>query len=72
MATNLHNKLYITHTTTVLHVQNNLTMILARSSQDIANSQDHKQDPPMWDLSVDFYIDGPQTWSPTFQKQGIE
>ena len=46
---------------TVLHGQNDLTMVLARFSQDIANSQDHKQDPPMWDLSVNFYICGTQT-----------
>ena len=49
------------HTTTVLHGQNDLTMILARSSQDMANSQDHGQDPPMWDLPVQFYIGGMQT-----------
>ena len=43
------------------HGQNDLTMILARSSQDIANSQDHGQDTPMWDLSVQFYIGGLHT-----------
>ena len=58
MATNLHIKLYIT---TILHGQNDLTMILARSSQDIANSQDHGQEPPMSDLSVQFYVGGTQT-----------
>ena len=36
-----------THTTAILHGENDLTMILARSSQDIANSQDHGQDPSM-------------------------
>ena len=35
-ATNIHIEQYIMHTTTVLHGQNDLTMILARSSQDIA------------------------------------
>ena len=59
--TNLHIKLYIMHTTTILHGQNDVTMILPRSSQDIANSQDHGQDPPMWDLSVQFYVGGTQT-----------
>ena len=51
----------IMHTTTVLRGQNDLTMILARSSQDVASSQDHKQDPPMWDLSVQFYLSDTQT-----------
>ena len=49
------------HTTTILHVQDNLTMILARSSQDLPNSQDHGYDPPMWDLSVQLYIGGTHT-----------
>ena len=61
MVTNLQIKLYIMHTTIILHGQNDLTMILARSSQDIANSQDHGQDSPMWDLSVQFYSGGTQT-----------
>ena len=39
---------------------NDLTIILARSSQDIANSQDHGQDPPKRDLSVQFYVGGTQ------------
>ena len=52
--TNQHIKLHIMHTKTILHGQNDLTMILARSSQDIANSQDHGQNPPMWDLSALF------------------
>ena len=58
---NLHIELYITHSTTVLHGENDLTMILARSSQEIANSHDHKEDPPVWDLSVIFYIGATQT-----------
>ena len=49
------------HTTTILHGQNDLTMILARSSQDLPNSQDHGHDVPMWDLSVQFYIGGTHT-----------
>ena len=36
-------------------------MILARSSQDHPNIQDHGQDPQRWDLSVQFYICGTQT-----------
>ena len=31
-------------------------MIMGRSWQDMADSKDQKQDPQMWDLSVDFYI----------------
>ena len=49
------------HTTTILNGQNDLTMILTRSSQDPPNSQDHGHDPPMWDLSVKFYIGGTHT-----------
>ena len=49
------------YTTTILHGQNDLTMILPRSSQDIDNTQDHGQDPPIWDLSVQFYVAGTHT-----------
>ena len=52
----LYIKQYTMHKMTKIHAEHDLTMILARSWQDVANSQDQKQDPPMWDLSVDFYI----------------
>ena len=54
-------KLYRTNATRVIHGQNDVTMSLARSSQDVANSQDHGQGPPMYDLSVQFDIGGTQT-----------
>ena len=49
------------HTTTTLDGQNNLTMILPRSSQDHPNFKDHGHDPPMWDLSAQFYVGGTHT-----------
>ena len=44
------------HTMTKIHAEHGLNMILGSSWQDMADSQDQKQDPQMWDLSVDFYV----------------
>ena len=59
------------HTTTILHGQNDLTMILGRSRQDIPNFQVHGHNPPMWDLSVQFYNGGTHTQSVTSQNGKI-
>ena len=41
----LHIKQYITHTMTKIHAGHGLNMILGRSWQDMADSQEQKQDP---------------------------
>ena len=45
-----------THTTTTRHGQNDLTIIVPRSTQDLSNFQDNGHDQPMCDLSVQFHI----------------
>ena len=46
-----------------------LAMIQARYRQDLSNCQEHGHDPPMWDLSVQFYAGGTHTLSPTCQNK---
>ena len=52
----MHIKQYIMNTMTTIHAEHSLNMILGRSWQDMADFQDQKQDPQMWDLPVGFYI----------------
>ena len=44
------------HTMKKIHAGHSFNMILGRSWQDMADSQDQKQDSQMWVLSVDFYV----------------
>ena len=53
MLTKLPIKQYQTYTTLEIHVENNLTMILARSWQDLGKIfqvQEIWQDSPMWEI----------------------